>query len=719
MSEILKKSTRREFLGSRQKTPVIETSPGQTPNVPVNEFLEKIDDFRRTTKEVNGDFPNLPRPPEPAPRAVAPEQVDQPRVEPEPRPVETSAEREKPKTFKEVLALQQEFFSARREMVAFRKGNKVDDLKKSDRENYFELRDKQYYLRQMWLEDVASLPQKQQDELKGIKKFKDVEARIASLPAEEIAPAVERDLVAEMKEQSRLTELSLEQLRASGEFAERQISGDSRVNEDVRELKKQGRDLEARVSAIEGRMVQTAPTSERAPTPHRVVSAERPRPSLEAVPATLSDSQRAQAESKSRILELRRTAMNEVDKRMMQMAVAYSKTKLWEVMDRMKIRGEMRALTKERQRLDREMNERPGFGEKFKEVAGKAYRSAKSKLKLEREKPITLGLIEYEAAKPEDIERVEREAEDATEAKEDSKGSTWKFIKQRLGGLVTGGYQEYKPAEKFRTGTKEVGRDVASLSRLIQKERDLSVDDAQDVANEIVAKMEAEGKETSGDPRFLELSAEITERRITENDAKIDEIIIAEIDQLEKRLKGYKSDHGQAILTEENKNKIAAEMRVRLVALRSGKGEADVKELTKMLRKGLDKDWWWRYVYGGIDSILAGIAIKWIGGKFLAGKVVAGKGIASKEALTVGLKDTIWAEAKRDLIAHGIPNPTDPQTLKLALKYCVDSGVKVAGWPETAAGKVMDTALAKGFAIYKAGGLKLIPGMIAKIVAIA
>ena len=653
---------------------------------------------------------------------------------PEPAPSEPkSAESLEPKSFNEVLALQKEAFSARHEMMAIRHGKKVDDLTEEDRARYKELREISQTKRKVWLAELARLPAEQQGELKSITRLKDVEARFNKLSSDQIVSEAFKGASAETNKELEALDAEIKKFEGLVKFdktiqpnvpslyADRNIA-------DLKELKARRRALLAKIKGLETDQPQPnveqpvpAPAPEIPPTISP--TAEASISSSEAEPAEPLNHERVQAESKSRRHELLRASMNEVDKRILTKTLEQDAFPSWNVMGKMRARHEIDALLAERRRLDRELNERVGFGAKFKEIASKAYRAVKSRLKFERSKPTVLGLSEApEATAPtaEDMERVEREAHsEIAEPALESKGSTWQFIKQRLYGLGTGGYQEFKPAQEFRKGTKEVGRDVASFARLIQKERDLSYNDAEDEAIKIIAQMKAEGIKTSADPRFIELSTEITERKVSENDAKIDEIVLTAIDQLEKRLKEYKGDFGEDVLTEENKSKIATEMRARLVNLRSGRAEADAKELTSIIRGNLDENWWWRYVYGTMDAILAGLAIKWIGGKLLAGKAIAAKGAgaASKEVTTVLLKDTIWAEAERQLVAHGIANPTNGQILQVATKFCVDSGVKVMAngqllWAQTAGGAAIDTALAKGFAIKMAGGLKMIAGMV-------
>ena len=420
-----------------------------------------------------------------------------------------------------------------------------------------------------------------------------------------------------------------------------------------------------------------------------------------------------------------RAAINAIDKKILEKVDESSKTKTWDAWGRMRINQEIRNLRADHERLDREMNERVGFGTKFKEMATKAYRAVKNKLKFERSRPIGIGNLR---GGPEPVPPIGESTGPEIEEDEplepvDTKGSWYKWVKQRLGGQIRAGIPEIWTAEKMRKGTKAVGQETSALAHSIESERNLSLGEAEDEAIRIKQEMKAKGIESVMDDRILGISAEITAEKIAENDARIEQIVIMEIDKLEKKLKGYKGDFGQEVLTEENKSKIAEGMRAQLVGLRSGQAGVDVRDLAKMLRDNLDEGWKRRYLYGAVEAVLAGLAIYWAWGEIFGAKakeiiVSKGAGEAGREAVDALLKDTIWAEAKRQLIAHGVSNPTNGQILQVATKFCIDSGVKVMAngqiiWAKTAGGAAIDTLLAKGFMIKMAGGLKLIAGMVA------
>lgn len=657
-----------------------------------------------------------------------------------------SQESTEPKTFEEVLKLQEEAFSARRDMIRFRKGKKVESLSKKDQAEYKRLKELSTEKRKIWMAELGKLPEEQQEESKDLTKLKEVQDRLAAMTPEQVTEEAIDAVVDTYDQELASLEAQIAEMDRLIKYDEDTVRGVTALGnkEDLRELKNRQKALLARraASAAEQNQSDPAGTAQIRPEPAPVPEPIRPlTPEAPPVPpltpeneedaeaaSDVLDYERAQAEARARRIEILRAAINEIDRRIIEKVDEHSKTSTWGVMDRLRISREIRALRKEHARLDREMNERKGFGTKFKDAAAKAYRFVKNKFKKDKSVGIgdLRGVSEATNASSEDIERVEAEARG--EPVIDEKGSWKKWIKQRLGGAILGGAPEYITAERFRRGTKDVGQETSSLSRLIQKEENLSLEDAHDEYLRIKQEMAIQGIETSTDDRVLDISAEITAQKIVENDATIDDIVVTEIDKLEKKLKTYKGDFGQDVLTEENKGKIATEMKARLQNLRSGEGVADAKEMAKMLRENLDEKWWRRYAYGAVETILAGLLIKWVGSKLLAGKAkeavaTKGAGAASQEIAQIGLKDTIWGEAKRQLVSHGVSNPTNAQIQQVAAKFAKDSGVKVVAkggellWPQTAAGLAKDIALGKGFMIKMAGGLKEIAAIKSGLVA--
>ncbi|GEM_PF-5947039 len=696
-------------------------------------------------------LPGVSRGPDKPPIVVEPEPVIPPVAEVQESLVDLDSE---VKSVKEILTLQEEAFSARKDMIAFRHGKKVAELTPEQRTHYAQLKEVSQTKRKVWQAELDKLPEDQQGDLKELTKLQEVRDRLATMSPEQIVTQALEGTLDSYKNELATLEAKIktnEELLAYDKDTVRKVTALG-SEEDLKNDKVRRKFLVAKIALMSTNQTSpqanpagettistepVTPTSESvapvpsaAPTPAPESRPVTPSTTVETAPRTMLDHERAQAEAKARRLELLRESMNVLDKDILEKVALLSETSSWNVLERMKKRLEIRALINERQRLDREMNERPGFGAKFKEAASKAYKSVKSRLKFERSQHTTLDLSEAPAAttpSAEDIARVEAEAVETPAEQVEQTGSRGKWLKQRLIGLATVGWKEFRPAEKFRTGTRGVGEDLGSMSRTVESERDLSRDDAHEEANRIMAKLRAEGGTSAGDDRFMEISGEITEQRIAQNNAKIDEIVLTEMARLEEKLKGYKGDMGQDVLTEENKNKIATEMRARLVAMRSGEAEFDVKGMTTELRKGMDSKWWRRYVYAGVDAVLWGLAIKYVGGYFLSAKakeVIATKAAAagSKEVAQMALKDTIWGEAKRQLVSHGVSNPTNGQIQQVALEFCKDSAVKVMKggeliWKATGGGTGVDTALARGFMIKMAGGLKTIASIKAGAIA--
>lgn len=656
-------------------------------------------------------------------------------------PIEQPVESVEHRSVKEILMLQEEAFSARREMIAFRHGKKVVDLTPEQQSQYKQLKEASQAKREVWMAELDKLPEDQQDELKDLTKLKEVQDRLATMTPEQVVTSALEATLDSYKDELTALEAEIQEMERLIRYDKDTVRSVTALGneDDLKALKARRKALVAKIASMSDNQAPSqndlAGEAEINPEPSIPASEVAPTspPVAETAPRPVLDYERDRAEAKARRLELLRASINEVDKKILAKTLERDAFPAWNVIGKMRTENEQNKLLDERRRLDREMNERQGFGAKFKEMATKAYHSVKSRLKFERSRPIGIGDLR---GGPEPIAPIGQSAEIEEETgtlespvEQVEETGTWgKWLKQRLVGFGTLAWREVRPAETFRTGTKDVAKDLGSMSRLVESERDLSRDNAQEEANKIVAKLRAEGIETAGDPRFMEISAEITEQRIARNNAKIDEIVLAQMDQLEQKLKGYKGDFGQDVLTEENKNKIATEMRARLVAMRSGQAEADVKEMTGMLRGNLDSKWWRRYVYAGIDAVLWGLVIKYVAGKFMATKAkeafaTKAVGAGSKEVTQVVIKDTIWGEAKRQLIGHGVANPTNTQIQQVALKFAQDSSVKVVAkgggllWPQTAAGVFKDVALGKGFIIKMAGGLKQIATIKAGMIA--
>jgi len=615
------------------------------------------------------------------PESVVPVTPEVPPAAPEPAPTpipETPAPIEI-KTFAETLELQEQAFSARKDMLKFRANRKIADLNPEDLEKYKQFREVFQKKYEILKTERNKLPEEQQEDLGKLKKLQEVQERLVNMTPEQIAMDVLLISLREKKKQLRIIDLQIK---------------DQNTDEDLKDFQKRRRGLLIQIASMEeelsgGRSLQDQindlqgeKTGENTTEPKSETRQEIPAENIESDNEPNDDHhfERTHAESKGRTREELQSVINELSKRIDIKTQELGALPMHRAITRVGLHVEIEKLSRERAKLQAELNgeqRRMGYGERFKLTTQKAYRKIKEKIK------------------------------------GDGKGSTARFWGQRALGLLTfGGLDAYK-ANQFRKGTKSVAEQAGAYAGDIEQQQNFSsVEAAQIDAMEM-------GDTTGLDVSAVEkLSQEVTDRKIKDNDARINEIIISVISGLEEKLKKYKGDRGENVLTEEAKDKIAIDLQNRLNDMRYSTIGADAKAIKKMLRENLDPDWWHRYVWAGLE--LAGAStIVYLGGPLLASKFAAMKtgGVASKEVAQVALKDTVWAEAKRQLIAHGVTNPTSIQIQQVTTKFCADSGIQVMEggkllWAKTAGGKFVDTILAKGVAIKISGGLKLIAGMV-------
>ncbi|OHB05455.1 MAG: hypothetical protein A3A26_01715 [Candidatus Zambryskibacteria bacterium RIFCSPLOWO2_01_FULL_47_14] len=729
--------------------PVIEPIPPQPIDVPP----PAPESFQRNPIGFSPEPPPTPElaptpAPEPAP-APAPEVPVQPSGDS--APAETAAP---PPEFKEVLGLQKEAFSARREMIAFRHGKKVADLSPEDQTRYVELKTVFQEKHRAWKDQLELLPEDEQVELGGLTKLKEVEERFRDLNPEQIAPAV----IAETN-QSRAHELKATEDRITWLKRVIQNAGpnyDKGTARGVTALDLEGelKELTDRRKALRAIMLadsEVGISSEANPAGEARIHAdvaipEAVPPASETVDSVNLDFERSQAELRAARRNLLKDARLRLDADIEAKQAELEQIPAWNALKVIKIRNEIRKMRKEQARIDEELNnERVGFGRRFMDAVKRGYEAGRRRIRGEQ----PAAAVEAGAAAPPEPPRppeppeppeppqppeppapagpaapeqnpeaapAPQPAAERQAAPQPPEG-TWKgWIKERLIGLMTIGGREYYQARRFAKGTSSTAKEVNEFAAQIQHEQNLSLEEALAEAEEIKSAVARAGREgTTGvtSRRIDRISEEITARKVSENNAKIDNIITNLVSQLESKLAKYKGYSGQNVLTEEAKNKIAVELQKRLNGMRAAHIELDAKEITGVLRQNLEPHWRRRIVAGAIETALWGL-VSFVGYKlFIAEGAKAAAG-ATKEAVTAKLETTVWAMAKKQLVAEGVSNPTNGQIMKVAIQICKDSGIKVvtsAGqilWPETAAGVAKDTALAKGFPLVMSGAAKVI-----------
>ncbi len=231
---------------------------------------------------------------------------------------------------------------------------------------------------------------------------------------------------------------------------------------------------------------------------------------------------------------------------------------------------------------------------------------------------------------------------------EPQKATAWSFLKERARGLITPfGFREFRQAEILRRRTGEISNDTEALAILIQKERNLNLEEAEKEAQEIVNVLKEQGLTISA-PEFYEISKNITDRKKRENDDEIVYIVKSAEDDIYDKLQKARGEAGQDILTRENQLAIRADLMSELNKLRDGEFGKDLSNYAKLIRRNLDRKWGWRYVWGGLDAALWFLGVASISMKFLA----------SKEAAAVGAKVAAGgagsAEAAREFVETGM-----------------------------------------------------------------
>lgn len=643
---------------------------------------------------------------------VAPEgsykEVSEPKI---PRPGKIEV-----KTEPTLETLEKDFKAAYREMVAFRHGKKIADLSEPDQVKYKQLREVYRSKRGTWLkEDKKQHPEKTEPDY-GSEKLNEVEVKFKGKTNEQVISESEdyvihqgwlevANLDAEIKNKEGLMKTSLSVMPTAEA---------EKLSQDIKELKERRKKLSLKIIGLGGEKDQAGEA--------KINHPEEP---AEDQAGNFEYNQAEAKAARRRILE---DMMIELDRRKEKMKEELTQIPTWKVFQRMDLKDKIDAADLNIWKYQRELDgEKVGFGKEFVQGVRIAYRNHQERAEEAKIANEASDIEEYErmglAPKPagtsEPLEASENEttpAEGETSSIKnevsESRPGWWGWFKERGKGLLSFGFWEVYQAERFRKGTSKTAKEMELSAAGVQHEYNLSLEDAMYEAQLIQKMLENDdGEWTTGASakKIEKISQAITSMKIEDNDKKISDITLNTIASLEEKLKKYKGVSGQDVLTEDAKNKIAAELQKRLNDLRANYIETDVKELTSMLRENLEKDWWKRYVYGALEAA----TVSFVGG-FVGGEILASSAGSTAVEGAVPLKTTIWAIAKQQCIQHGITHPSNAQIMKVSIQLCKDSGVKVVGkggqilWSETAKGVLRDTALRKGFPVIVSNAGKII-----------
>ena len=240
------------------------------------------------------------------------------------------------------------------------------------------------------------------------------------------------------------------------------------------------------------------------------------------------------------------------------------------------------------------------------------------------------------------------DAQNPLEQNQEKKGGRWwGWFKERAKGLLTFGFWEVHQAEKVRMAGKKAEQEILQGAGYMKKEQNLSYDDAWAEAEKMQELLGASGESLDGllpeevRERYGELSEAITERKVIANQQIEDEIVNRSIAEVEKRMAGYKKYDGEKMemtpdkkLSPEKRAEIEQKIRGGLGAIRQGQVEKDMIKFGKMVRGSLDKNWYKRYVAGGIEAALGFAGVKWLVVPAIDSYAKAKAGTAAKEAAT-------------------------------------------------------------------------------------
>ena len=241
--------------------------------------------------------------------------------------------------------------------------------------------------------------------------------------------------------------------------------------------------------------------------------------------------------------------------------------------------------------------------------------------------------------------------------KEPKKPSKWGWLKERGKGVWNFGIWEFHQAERLRIKTKEVENDVRALASNIQHEINLEPEEAETTAWEIVNELKAKNLDISA-PEFFEASRDIFEKKARENAEQENYIIQSAWEDLQEKAKKYRGEAGQDVFTEEVRVKFESDLRKELHKVRNGAIKEDVVKFAGVMRKNLDENWQWRYVWGAAEAALGFIGVKYLVMKIeqaalaklaaaekAAGAVKGGAG-AVEQALTQKMHENVWTTLK-------------------------------------------------------------------------
>jgi hypothetical protein len=306
------------------------------------------------------------------------------------------------------------------------------------------------------------------------------------------------------------------------------------------------------------------------------------------------------------------------------------------------------------------------------------------------------------------------------------------FIWERIKGI--GGFREALQFEKVRSGTKELGKNLERDASKLWTEQQLREQER--------IMLDARGYESMDAEEKKQLVREIRENFIVpmrrRNELRINEMVDTSLAIFkEKMAKVTHAMTGESAVSPERLAIVEATIRQRLqerAASRTGQHMADY---TRELRRLADPHWKARLGFAGIQAVLAGLGIGYIGSKLIEGTLLSGKSGAgigqggkiggggassSFEApgiigpsptgleqipLPPGVLETskpafiemhknIWTTLAQKAAENGLTLP-DSQLIELSKQVIADNKLYEVVWPDTGITTASTRKLMEGF----------------------
>lgn len=316
------------------------------------------------------------------------------------------------------------------------------------------------------------------------------------------------------------------------------------------------------------------------------------------------------------------------------------------------------------------------------------------------------------------------------ESYEDARGKKnwWGWVKERAKGVVTFGFWEFHQAERFRSNKNKTSKEIAEAGERIRKTENLSLEDALEEAQTM--RMMAEGANVANleSTDYENYSKIISGHKIEENNRRIDAIVAESSATLQERMAKYKDEFGKVVSADERiMAGFEATLRNSLVELQNGQKESDAREFNKIIKDRLDPNYWRRYVYGALETVLGIWGSKimitkiaaskwWLGKKGLDVALEGGQQAAENTILTgpeaiaetgdVSMHNTIWQTAKEWLQQNGVGDPSDKEVADLSRQIATDNNIGVKEWGIS--GNPLDTNMQQGHILKFGGASKIL-----------